>query len=297
MVGETVCWIRHSGWKAVVLLLVAAQLGWGQLWKLSQEELVEMTKDSPFERFTDGRPKVPDELLQKLRDWDIGIEDIIGLARRNNYESQFETGWQVLNPQTKLVGRAFTVQFMPARPDLAAFLDIRGRMRNQTAIDMLQEGDVPVVDLYGKIEGGTFVGDKLAYYVWKTTGTGVVLDGSMFYVQNIQKTGMPAYYRGFNPSSLRGASLTGVNIPVQIGDVTVMPGDIVFGNGEATFFIPPALVQELVTSFASTRSRYEWIKKKFDEKKYKSSEIYGRPKDPELLKEMEEYVKSKESQP
>ena len=85
-----------------------------------------------------------------------------------------------------------------------------------------------VVDLFGKIEGGTFVGDKLAYYVWKTTGTGLVLDGSMFYLSNIEKTGMPAYYRGWHPSSLTGAVLTGLNIPVQIGGVTVMPGDVVF---------------------------------------------------------------------
>ncbi len=280
--------------RALVLLLLGAQLGWGQLWKLSKDELVEFTKESKFERFPDGRPKVPEALLQKLRDMDIGIEDIIGQARGKQYTSQYETGWKVLNPQKKLVGRAFTVQFMPARPDLSAVLDVRGRMRNQTAIDMLQEGDVAVVDLFGKIEGGTFVGDKLAYYVWKTTGAGLVLDGSMFYVSNIEKTGMPAYYRGWHPSALSSATLTGVNIPVQIGGVTVMPGDVVFGNGEATFFIPPSLVENIVTSFESTQARFEWIKKKFDERKYKSSEIYGRPRDPALLKEMEEYIKSKQ---
>lgn len=289
--------IRRNVCALVTLFLFATQLGWGQLWKLSKEELIELTKDSPFERFPDGRPKVPDELLQKLRDTDIGIENVIGQARAKQYDSQYETGWKVLNPQKKLIGRAFTVQFMPARPDLASFLDIRGRMRNQTAIDMLQEGDVAVVDLFGKIEGGTFVGDKLAYYVWKTTGTGIVLDGSMFYIENIEKTGMPAYYRGWHPSSLRGVSLTGINIPVQIGDVTVMPGDIVLGNGEATFFIPPSIVEEIVTEYESTQARYEWIKKKFDERKYKSGEIYGRPRDPDLLKEMEEYIKNKQAQP
>lgn len=292
----TVKLTRRNCCKALVLLLLGAQIGWGQLWKLSREELVELTKENKFERFQDGRPKVPDALLQKLRDMDIGIEDIIGRVRGRQYNSQLETGWKVLNPQKKLVGRAFTVQFMPARPDLSAVLDARGRMRNQTAIDMLQPGDVAVVDLFGKIEGGTFVGDKLAYYVWKTTGTGLVLDGSMFYLSNIEKTGMPAYYRGWHPSALSGATLTGINIPVQIGGVTVMPGDVVFGNGEATFFIPPALVEDIVTSFESTQARFEWIKKKFDERKYKSSEIYGRPRDPALLKEMEEYIKSKQGQ-
>lgn len=281
--------------KWIPLWLTVSQLAWGQLWKLTPEELTKLTAKSAFERFPDGRPKVPDALLQKLRTMDIGIEDMVGALRKEQFNSQYEgNNWKTLNPQKKLVGRAFTVQFMPARPDLTEALDIRGRLRNQTAIDMLQPGDVAVVDLYGKLEGGTFVGDKLAYYVWKTTGTGMVIDGAMFYLSNIEKTGMPAFYRGTHPSSLSGATLTGINIPVQIGEVTVMPGDVVFGDHGALLFIPPHLVEPIVTSFESTQARFEWIKKKFDEGKYKSSEIYGRPRDPALIKEMEEYIKSKQ---
>jgi 4-hydroxy-4-methyl-2-oxoglutarate aldolase len=182
------------------------------------------------------------------------------------------------------------------RPDLTEVLDARGRMRNQTAIDMLQPGDVAVVDLFGKLESGTFVGDKLAHYVWKTTGTGMIIDGAMFFLSNIEKSGMPAFYRGTHPSALGGATLTGINIPVQIGQVTVMPGDVVFGDRDAVFFIPPHLVEKIVSLFESTQARFEWIKKKFDERKYKSSEIYGRPRDPALLKEMEEYIKSRQAQ-
>ena len=288
--------MKGRNWTALSVVLVAGQLAWGQLWKLSPEELTKFTAKSTFERFPDGRPKVPDALLQKLRTMDIAIEDMIGQVRQAGFASQYEgNDWKVLNPQKKLVGRAFTVQFMPARPDLTEVLDARGRMRNQTAIDMLQPGDVVVVDLFGKRESGTFVGDKLAYYVWKTTGTGMVIDGAMFYLSNIEKTGMPAFYRGTHPSSLGGATLTGINIPVQIGQVTVMPGDVVFGDREGIFFIPPHLVEGIVTSFESTQSRFEWIKKKFDEGKYKSSEIYGRPRDPQLLKEMEEYIKTRQT--
>jgi regulator of RNase E activity RraA len=277
------------------LAFVVAQAAWAQLWKLTPEQLTEFTAKSTFERFPDGRPKVPDALLEKLRTMDIAIEDMVGTVRGKGFPSQYEGGnWKVLNPQKKLVGRAFTVQFMPARPDLSEVLDARGRLRNQTAIDMLQPGDVVVVDLFGKQESGTFVGDKLAYYVWKTTGTGMVVDGAMFYLSNIEKTGMPAFYRATHPSSLSGVTLTGINIPIQVGGVTVMPGDVVFGDRDAVFFIPPHLVQEIVTSFESTQARFEWIKKKFDERKHKSSEIYGRPRDPALLKEMEEYIKSRQ---
>ena len=276
--------------------VLTAAAGRAQLWQLTPEQLTQFTAKNPFERFPDGRPKVPDTLLEKLRTLDIGIEDMVGTIRGKGFPNQFDAGpWKRLNQEKKLVGRVFTVQFMPSRPDLTEGLGEKGRLRNQTAIDLLQPGDVVVVDLFGKLEGGTFVGDKLAYYVWKTTGTGMVIDGAMFYLSNIGKTGMPAFYRGTYPSALSGVTLTGINIPVQIGNVTVMPGDVVFGDQEQLLFIPPQLVQEIVTSFESTQSRFEWIKKKFDEKKYKSSEIYGRPRDPALLKEMEEYIKSRQA--
>lgn len=279
---------------AAWILLAACPLA-AQLWELKPEELARANAKSGLERYPDGRPKVSDALLAKLREMDIAIEDMMGQIKAAGYTSQY-TGenWKVLNPQKKLVGRAVTVQFLPARPDLSEMLGPRGRLRNQSALDILQPGDVAVVDLFGKHEGGTFVGDKLAYYLWKTTGTGIVIDGSMFYLRNIEKTGMPAFYRSTHPSSLTGAILTGINIPVHIGGVTVMPGDIVFGDRDGLLFIPPTLVEPIVSGFEATQSRYEWIKKKFDEGKWKSSDIYGRPKDPALIKEMEDYVKSRQ---
>lgn len=274
--------------------LLAAVSAPAQLWQLKPEELAKASTKGNLEHFADGRPKVSDALLAKLREMDIAIEDMMGQIKSAGYGSQFAgENWKVLNPQKKLVGRAFTVQFMPARPDLSEMLDARAKLRNQSAIDMLQPGDVAVVDLFGKQEGGTFVGDKLAYYVWKTTGTGMVIDGSMFYLRNIEKSGMPAFYRSTHPSSLTGAILTGINIPVRIGGVTVMPGDVVFGDRDGVLFVPPALVEPIVTGFEATQARYEWIKKKFDEGKWKSSDIYGGPKDPVLIKEMEEYIKSR----
>jgi regulator of RNase E activity RraA len=149
------------------------------------------------------------------------------------------------------------------------------------------------VDLFGKVEGGTFVGDKLAYSVQKTTGTGLVVDGALFYLSRIQKTGMPAYYRGTHPGSLTNVMLTGINVPVRIGDAIVMPGDIVLGDRDGILFIPPQMVEEVIESARTQRLRDEWVKSKFDLGKYKSGEIYGRPTDPALLKEFEEFLKQK----
>jgi 4-hydroxy-4-methyl-2-oxoglutarate aldolase len=270
-----------------------------QIQKLTPEQLTRYTPLNPYERFPDGRPKVPDTLVNTIREMGIEVEEAWGVLRGKGFTNQYEANWKVLVPEKRLVGRAFTVQFMPTRPDLADAAqkeaDERGfgRLRNQTAIDLLQSGDVAVVDLFGKVEGGTFVGDKLAYYINKTTGTGLVVDGALFYLSRIQKTGMPAYYRGTHPGALTEVILTGVNVPVRIGDAIVMPGDIVLGDREGILFIPPQFVEEVIESARTQRLRDAWVKGKFDTGKYKSGEIYGRPRDPELLKEMEEFMKKK----
>jgi regulator of RNase E activity RraA len=268
-----------------------------QMNNLAPDALARYTSLNPFDRFADGRPKVPDELVAEVRAMNLDIEEAWGLLREKGYPNQYEAGWHVLVPEKTLVGRAFTVQFMPTRADVADAMNKEseakgvGRLRNQTAIDMLQKDDVAVVDLFGKVEGGTFVGDKLAYYVQKTTGTGLIVDGGLFYVERMMAAGMPGYYRGTHPGALTNVMLTGINVPVRIGNAMVMPGDLVLGDRDGVLFIPPQLVKEVIESAKQQRRRDEWVKKKFDTGKYKSGEIYGRPKDPTLLKEFEEYVK------
>lgn len=259
--------------------------------------LAQYTAPSPYPRFADGRPKVPDALIQEMRAMKLEVEEAWGVVRARGYMNQYDANWRVLQPETRLIGRALTVQFMPTRPDLADALqqeaDARGigRLRNQTAIDMLQRDDVAVVDLFGKVDGGTFVGDKLAYYVQKVTGTGLVVDGALFYLNRLEAAGMPAYYRGTHPSSLTGVVMSGVNVPVRIGQAIVMPGDIVLGDRDGILFIPPHLVEEVIASAKTQRARDAWVKGKFDLGKYKSSEIYGQPTDPALLREMQDYIK------
>ena len=80
---------------------------------------------------------------------------------------------------------------------------------------------------------------------------------------------------------------------MRIGKATVLPGDVVFGDREGVYFIPPHLVQEIVDQAEITHIHDEWTKKKFDEGKYKSTDIYGSPRDPALIKEYEEYLKQR----
>lgn len=284
---------------ALTTLFVAASVApqaQAQLIKFSKEDLIKYTAENPFERFPDGRPKVPDDLLERLKQ--LCAEEVNETLPGKGYVNQFEGKWQILHPGKTLVGRAFTIQYMPSRPDIAAAASaeakaagLAGAPRNQTAIDMLQPNDVVVVDLYGS--QFAFVGNKLAYYIMKATGTGFVVDGNIYWVDRIAKFDMAGYFRGTYPRSASSAIVTGINVPIRIGDATVMPGDAVFGDRTGVFFIPPQLVQQVVEQAETTQARDEWSIKMFDTGKYKSSEIYGTPRDPALRKEREEYIKQR----
>jgi 4-hydroxy-4-methyl-2-oxoglutarate aldolase len=270
-----------------------------QLWSWTKEQMLEYTKAWTGERFPDGRPKVPDEWLERSKD--TSAEEIMIPAGRGGggTYSQYEGDFRVLHPDMKMAGRAFTVMFMPNRPDLDSIItdSLRARgiptLNNQYVIDMLQPGDVLVVDLYGKHEGGTIVGDNLFYYIMKATkGGGLVVDGSFRDLDGIQDMRMPCYYRYAHPSALTPQTTTvaGVNIPIRIGNVTVMPGDLVAGDKEGVSFIPPSLAEGILDRADTIHIHDEWTRKKFDEGKYKSSEIYSSPKDPVLQKEYQEYL-------
>jgi 4-hydroxy-4-methyl-2-oxoglutarate aldolase len=159
---------------------------------------------------------------------------------------------------------------------------------------MLQPGDVLVVDLFGKKVNGTIVGDNLFYYVMKAThGGGLVVDGSIRDLYGLSEIDMPGYFRAADPTPIDNVMLTGINVPVRIGGVTVMPGDLAVGDREGVYFIPPQFVKEVLERADEIHIHDEWTKKKFDEGKYKSSEIYSTPSDPKLLKEYQEYLKKR----
>jgi regulator of RNase E activity RraA len=281
---------------AATILTAFALPAEAQLFTLTREQLVELSADNPFERFPDGRPKVPDALVERARG--LSSEEVFAVLPGQGYRNQYADGFEVLHPGTKMVGRAFTVQFMPMRPDVEGVLNGRAkahgleRFSNQFAIDQLQPGDVLVVDLFGKEENGTIVGDNLFYYVMKATdGGGLVVDGSIRDLEGIAQMPMPAYYRHAHPTAIGNVMLTGINVPIRVGGVTVMPGDLVVGDREGVYFIPPSLVTKVLDTADETHVHDEWTRKKFDEGKYRSSDIYGSPKDPALKKEYEEYLK------
>lgn len=276
-------------------VLLSSVLCDAQVFTFTHEQMLKYTAKNPFERFEDGRPKVPDEILEKVKG--LSAEEVWQVLPGKNYPNQYEGNWQILHPDRKLVGRAVTAQFMPIRPDVFEIMDAEakakglGKNAHQRVIDTLQPGDVFVVDLFGKIENGTIVGDNLATAVYAATKTGIVVDGAIRDLEGINPIDMSVYFRGAHPTPIGNVMLTGVNVPIRIGNATVLPGDVVFGDREGVYFIPPQFVKEVVDRADVTHIHDEWTKMKILTGKYKSSEIYPSPTDPKLKKEYEDYLK------
>ena len=282
--------------RSLATLFLCLPLG-AQIFEFNREEMIRVTANNPYERFDNGRPKVPDSLLDKARE--LSAEDCWGILLRNNYRNAFEGNLKILDPNKKLAGRALTAMYMPERPDLHSLImsglkEKKGFPRggHQYVIDQLQPGDVLVVDAFGSTPG--FVGDNLATYIAVATKTGgLVIDGGIRDLQGIHGMDTQIYYRFAHPDAVRGATLVGFNVPVRIGGVTVMPGDVIVGDREGITVVPPDLIQKIVDSAVEVMVHDEWTKMKLRTGKYKSHEIYGSPLDPALIKEYEEFKKKR----
>ncbi|WP_114749761.1 RraA family protein [Pleomorphovibrio marinus] len=246
------------------------------------EQIIALTSLWEGERFDDGRPKVPDVMLQKLEK--ATLEQIWGFLLRKGYRNQVEKDWIILKPGSTMVGRAMTAQFMPSRPDLDSLVRATGKKEGRSQrgginiwpIDILTEGDIYVADGYGKVKDGTLIGSSLGNAIYGKTGKGVVFYGSIRDMQELKDTeGFNAWIKGQDPSFIKDMTPTSINAPVRIGEVTVFPGDVVFANDYGTAFIPAHLVEDLVVTSELVGLRDEFERLLLQEGKYPSGEIHG----------------------
>ena len=249
-----------------------------QLDLFSKEQLVEFTPEWHGDRFPDGRPNVPDSVLARLND--VTADEAWDVLQDANYKNQFEGGWKVINPGTRLVGRVVTAVFMPQRPDVDSVIRANGKKENRIGdenswiIDILKPGDVLVVDLFGKIRHGTIVGDNLSTAIYAKSHNGLIVNGAVRDVTGIQEIpGFQCYVRGVDPSALENVMLTGINVPIRIGEVTVMPGDIAIGDPEGITFIPPQLAEKVADDTEMDHLVDEWGHTMLREGKYTPGQI------------------------
>ena len=211
-----------------------------------REQIIALTAQWSGERFEDGRPRVPDPLLEALRG--MTLEEIWMPLYLKGYVFQYAGGLQTLHSGKKLVGRAVTCTFAPTRPDLAAVVKSEGKAHgwqgagNQWVVDCLTEGDVIMFD---KVYNGTFVGGNLTTAIAAKTKTGgAVIWGGVRDLEQMEKIhAVQVYYRGVDPTPIRECVAVGINTPCRINQAICLPGDVVFGTTSGVLFIPSHLVQ------------------------------------------------------
>ncbi|MCH7944953.1 MAG: RraA family protein [Armatimonadetes bacterium] len=230
------------------------------------------------ERDGSGRPLVPDDILKRMDL--VTTEEAWGVLRRNGYNHQFSGNWTTLHPSSVLVGRAVTCRWVPRRPDVHESIDSQGEtdgrigFQNSWVIDELAEGDVLVVDLFGKVRDGTFAGDNLATAIQQSTHRGLVVDGGVRDVQRMMELeDFNAFTRGYDPTAIFDVSMVAINAVTRIGEATVVPGDVVLGTLEGIIFIPPHLAEEVVTRSEQVRLKDEFGQQRIREGVYTPGEV------------------------
>ena len=219
----------------------------------SRAEMLFFTSLWKGDRYPDGRPKVSDDLLKRMKA--VSIEEAWDVLRLDGYENQFEGGWQMLHPNRPFVGRALTAAYLPSRPDLVEPIMKSGKAEgrigpsNSWPIDMLKRGDIYVADGFGKVADGTMIGDNLGNAISARTGTGVVFDAGARDPDGLKQIeGFNAYVRGWDPSFMKNMILSSINRPIRVGRVTVLPGDVILAKNEGIIVIPAHLAEKVVVT-------------------------------------------------
>jgi 4-hydroxy-4-methyl-2-oxoglutarate aldolase len=264
----------------LTLILMSCPLCYPQNVGSSPEYIKALTSEWKGERFADGRPKVSDAILERLKK--ISIEEAWGVLRNKGFQNQFEGDWTIINPDITMTGRVVTAQYMPLRPDVEKQIKEQGRIENRSQkggtnswpIDILTNGDVYVADAYGKIADGTLIGDNLGNSIYSKSERGVIFYGSVRDQEGLSEIkGFNGWIKGSDPSYIQQMMLTSINAPIRIGRATVLPGDVVLAKKYGVIFIPAYLAEELVLTSEVTALRDEFGHQRLREKKYLAGQI------------------------
>ena len=276
---------------AARVALAAALLGLGvgvvsaQPGILTRELLIKYTPDWTGERFSDGRPKVPDGILERMKN--VTLEEAWAELRDAGFNHQYEDGWFAIHPGKVLVGRALTAQWLPGRPDIHKVIEQQGRQdgrvggQNAWPVDLLQPRDVYVCDHFGLKENGPSIGDNVGNAIYARSHNGIVYDGAVRDIRGLNELDdFVSFVRAYDPShhfSTSGprlnSTMIGINTPIRIGKATVMPGDVVLGRDGGVIFIPPQLAERVVQSSELTHLRDLFGHQRLREGKYTAGQI------------------------
>lgn len=272
---------------AVLAALWPASSAFAQPGILTRELLIQYTPEWKGERFADGRPKVPDGILQRMKS--VTLEEAWAQLRTAGFNHEYEDGWFTIHPEKVLVGRALTAQWLPGRPDIHKVIEAQGKKdgrvggQNAWPVDMLQPGDVYVCDHFGLKEDGPSIGDNVGNAIYARSHNGIVYEGAVRDINGLKELeDFTSFVRYYDPSHhfsslANGARLNstmiGINIPIRIGHATVLPGDVVLGRDGGVLFIPPQVAEQVVKYSEITHLRDVFGHQRLRERKYTAGQI------------------------
>ncbi len=284
---------------ALALFAVAAM---GQPGVFSKQELIRYTPDWDGERFPDGRPKVPGGIVERMKL--VTLEEAWAVLRNAGFPFQYEDGWLCIHPEKVLVGRALTAVWMPGRPDVHRVIQEKGEKedgrigaQNAWPVDMLQKGDVYVCDHFGLKIDGPSIGDNVANSIYSKSGNGIVYNGAVRDIEGLKELeNFTSFIRSYHPShhfpggERLNSTMMGINCPVRIGRVMVMPGDVVLGREGGVIFIPPHLAEKVVATSEVVRLRDMFGHQRLREGTYTAGQIDTRWSD-EIEKDFSQWLR------
>jgi len=265
---------------------------------LSREQMIAYTHQYEGERFPDGRPRVPDNILRRMKK--VTCEQAWGTLRNHGYHCQYQGKWVMTHDNPTLVGRAVTCNFIPHRPDIADVVEGQAREQGLAGrdkhwvMDRLITEDVIVADLMDRQIGGGFIGDNLANMLHEKTGTGAVIWGGTRDLAGVlELETFQVFNRNWDPSTSGSYDRTmviGYNAPIAIGRASVMAGDVVLGLKEGVVFVPAHLAQEVVeqAELIQLKDRFGFMRLKAGV--YTGGQIDGAWEDP-ITEDFHEWVK------
>ena len=262
----------------LILLLYFSLAITAQQVTLTPDQIKGYTPEWKGERFPDGRPKVSDKMLERLKK--VHLEEAWGVLRNKGYQNQFEGDWMIQFPDSAMTGRVVTAQYMPMRPDVDKIVKEIGKNEkrigapNSWPIDVLKDGDVYVADSYGKIADGTLIGDNLGNAIYAKSHRGVIFYGSVRDVEGLDDIkGFNSWTKGNDPSYIQQMMLSGINVPIRIGRATVLPGDAVLAKKYGVVFIPAHLLDTVVLNAEFISLRDQFGHQRLREGKYTPGQI------------------------
>ena len=274
----------------------------------TRDDVIKYTPDWQGERFPDGRPKVPDDILDRMKN--VTLEEAWATLRNAGFVHQYEDGWYSIHPDQILVGRALTAVWMPGRPDIQKVIEDQGKKDNRQGatnawpVDMLQPRDVYVADHFGLKTDGPSIGDNVGNAIYARSGNGIVYDGAVRDINGLNELpNFTSFVRFYDPSHhfgslasgrLLNSTMVSINGPTRIGHATVMPGDVILGRNGGVLFIPPQLAERVVKESESTRLEDTFGHQRLREKKYTAGQIDAKWS-PEIEQDYHQWLKENEN--